>query len=80
YRMKVELPDVALSHTTIYQRIANDKVQGGSLYKDLPRFGKRRCKGGKRKAGRSLIPNRVDISERPEIVDLRSRLGDWEGD
>ena len=27
-----------------------------------------------------LIPNRVDITERPEVVDLRSRLGDWEGD
>ena len=39
-----------------------------------------RCKGGKRKAGRSLIPNRVDITERPEVVELRSRLGDWEGD
>ena len=50
------------------------------MYKKLPRFGKRRCKGGKRKAGRSLIPNRVDISERPEVVELRSRLGDWEGD
>lgn len=79
-RMKVEVPDIALSHTTVYKRIAADKTRGGSLYKDLPRYGKRRCKGGKRKAGRSLIPNRVDIKERPEIVNLRSRVGDWEGD
>jgi transposase, IS30 family len=79
-RMKVEVPDIALSHTTVYNRIADEKARGGSLYKDLPRFGKGRCKGGKRKAGRSLIPNRTDITERPEVVDLRSRLGDWEGD
>ena len=79
-RMQVEVPDIALSHTSVYNRIADDKARGGSLYKDLPRFGKRRCKGGKRKAGRSMIPNRVDITERPDVVDLRSRVGDWEGD
>ncbi len=79
-RMRREVPHIALSHTTVYSRIVDDKARGGTLYKDLPRFGKRRCKGGKRKAGRSLIPNRVDITERPEVVELRSRLGDWEGD
>ena len=26
------------------------------------------------------IPERVDISERPSVVDEKSRLGDWEGD
>ncbi|TMO73885.1 IS30 family transposase, partial [Pseudoalteromonas sp. S3776] len=75
YMMKIEVPEITLSHTTIYSRISSDKAQGGSLYKKLPRFGKRRCKGGKRKAGRSLIPNRVDITERPEVVELRSRVG-----
>ena len=79
-RMKIEVPESTISHTTVYKRIAANKTQGGTLYKDLPRHGKRRRKGGKRKAGRSLIPNRVDIAERPEVVDLRSRLGDWEGD
>ena len=79
-RMKVEVAEIALSHTSIYRRITDNKAQRGSLYKKLPRFGKRRCKGGKRKAGRSLIPNRVDITERPEVVELRTRLGDWEGD
>ena len=55
-RMKIEVPEITLSHTTIYSRIAEDKASGGTLHKKLPRFGKRRCKGGKRKAGRSLIP------------------------
>ena len=52
------------------------------LYTRLPRFGKKRWKGGKRhrKAGVAIIPNRVDISSRPEVVEQRSRLGDWEGD
>lgn len=27
-----------------------------------------------------MIPNRVDIAERPAIVASKSRLGDWEGD
>ena len=80
YRMKIETPDIAISHTTVYSRIAEDKAQGGVLYKSLPRFGKSRWKGGKRKAGRSAIPDRTDITKRPSVVELRSRLGDWEGD
>ena len=31
-------------------------------------------------AGRGLIPDRTDISERPAIVARKTRLGDWEGD
>ncbi len=71
-----------LSHTTIYRRIEENRLQGGNLYRHLPRFGKTRWKGGKRskKAGVRLIPERVDIAERPDVVDARERLGDWEGD
>jgi transposase, IS30 family len=78
--MRLETPKIALSHRTIYQRIREDKANGGSLYKRLPRFGKTCCKGEKHKAGRSMIPARVDISQRPKIVEQRCRLGDWEGD
>ena len=80
YRMKLELPDIAVSHTTIYRLIEQDKINGGELYRELPRFGKARWKGGKRKAGRSMIPDRKDITERPAIIEQRVRLGDWEGD
>ena len=79
-RMAIELPEIALSHTTIYRRIAKNKEKGGNWYKLLPRHGKNRWKGGKRQAGRSLIPERIDISERPDIVEHRQRMGDWEGD
>ncbi|MDE9553744.1 IS30 family transposase, partial [Xenorhabdus bovienii] len=80
YRMRLECPEIALSHSTLYRRIREDRDAGGALYKRLPRFGKTRWKGGKRKAGQSHIPNRVDISQRPAIVDKRARIGDFEGD
>ncbi|MCK5892924.1 MAG: hypothetical protein KAG53_00665 [Endozoicomonadaceae bacterium] len=58
--MDSEVSDIALSHTTIYKRIAANKAHGGSLYKNLPRCGKKRCcKGGKRQAGRTMIPKRI---------------------
>ncbi|MGV7961489.1 IS30 family transposase [Photorhabdus tasmaniensis] len=79
-RMRLECPVIILSHTTIYRRIHEDRRAGGFLYQRLPRFGKRRWKGGKRKAGRSLIPNRVDISQRLAVVEKRTRVGDFEGD
>lgn len=82
-RMDVECPTSRrLSHMTIYRRIDENRRRGGMLYTRLPRFGKKRWKGGKRyrKAGVAIIPDRVDISCRPEIVEQRSRLGDWEGD
>jgi IS30 family transposase len=81
-RMALEKKHTPLSHVTIYRRIEEDKQQGGQLYRKLPRYGKKRWKGGKRgrNAGAKLIPNRVDISERPAIVETRTRLGDWEGD
>ena len=31
-------------------------------------------------AGVSLIPNLVDIDERPNCVDLKEEVGHWEGD
>ena len=82
-RLKIETqPFEQLSHSTIYRRIEEDRQQGGKLYCKLPRFGKKRWKGGKRnkKAGVRMIPDRIDISERPPVVDGRTRIGDWEGD
>jgi IS30 family transposase len=37
-------------------------------------------KGHSRKHQKSHIPNRVSISERPEVVNKRKRIGDWEND
>ena len=42
--------------------------------------GKKPNKKGKSHAGRGHIPGRVDISERPAIVEEKVRIGDWEAD
>lgn len=71
--------DIQISHESIYRYIYADKRAGGKLYKHLRRQKKRR----KRLGGRDLrgkIHDRVSIEQRPEIVDQRSRLGDWEVD
>lgn len=76
-RLKAE--GIRVSHESIYQYIKEDKRQGGSLYKNLRINGKRRYRR-RVKAGRTKIPERVDIEERPEVVDQRARYGDWEAD
>jgi IS30 family transposase len=69
-----------ISHETIYQRILEDKNAGGNLYTHLRCKKKRKKRYGTGKSMRGGIPNRVDIEERPTIVDSRKRTGDWEGD
>ena len=69
-----------LSHERIYQYIWEDKRNGGSLYKHLRQRGKKRNKRGNKTAGRGLIPNRIGIEKRPEIVDAKQRVGDFEVD
>jgi transposase, IS30 family len=71
---------IKLSHERIYQMIWQDKRDGGNLWRSLRRRGKRYNKRAGKNAGRGLIPNRTDISERPAIVARKARLGDWEGD
>ena len=72
---------IVISYESIYRHVRADRVTGGELYKKLRHGGKKYKKrvAGK-KAGRGCIPNRVDISERPEIIEKKSRIGDWEGD
>ena len=60
--------------------IWDDKRDGGNLWCCLRRRGKRYNKRAGKNAGRGLIPNKIDISERPAIVARKTRLGDWEGD
>jgi IS30 family transposase len=69
-----------ISHESIYQHILKDKKMGGDLYKNLRRSGKKYNKRLGKTAGRGLIPNRVDITQRPKEVDAKIRVGDFEGD
>jgi IS30 family transposase len=66
-----------VSVRTLYNYIATDKEFGGNLYKLLPRKGKRYKYRGIQK---TVIKNRVDISLRPKVVELKSRIGDLEAD
>jgi transposase, IS30 family len=69
-----------VSHERIYQHVWQDKSEGGFLYKFLRHHGKKYNKRSGKNAGRGLIPHRVDISQRPAIVEEKSRIGDWETD
>jgi IS30 family transposase len=72
--------NLLISHESIYRYVWRDKKDGGDLYKNLRQRGKKRNKRGNKKAGRGLIPNRIGIELRPAEVDLKKRVGDWEGD
>ncbi len=66
----------------IYQFVYEDAKHGGDLWEHLPRAKrkrKRRCpRDDTRRRGH--IPNQRRIDQRPDIVETRDRLGDWEGD
>jgi len=71
---------LSISHTRIYQFVYSNRANGGELYTHL-RFhhtGHRRVQYGcKYKGG---IKDRVSISQRPDVVDEKTRQGDWEID
>ncbi len=73
---------IKLHHETIYQYILSDKRSGGDLYMHLRHQKKtyRKRYGSAHPRNRSGIPNRTDIDDRPEVVNARERVGDWEAD
>jgi len=68
-----------ISPEWIYQYILRDKQTGGDFYQYL-RCQKQRKKRYGRPDRRGQIKGRVSIDERPELVNERSRIGDWEAD
>jgi IS30 family transposase len=71
--------DTSVSHEWVYQHVYLDKRVGGDLHKHLRCQKKRRKRVGAYDR-RGKIPNQVSIEDRPEIVEQRKRIGDWEGD
>ena len=71
---------VKLHHETVYQYIYADKEKGGGLYLHLRVASKPYRKRYGSYDSRGKIKNRVDIDDRPAVVDRRNRVGDWEGD
>lgn len=70
----------SISAETIYRHIWSDKRAGGKLFQHLRHRGKKYNKRGAKNAGRGLIPGRIDIDQRPAIVEEKERIGDWEID
>ncbi|MCU7895389.1 MAG: IS30 family transposase [Candidatus Thiodiazotropha sp. (ex Lucinoma aequizonata)] len=71
---------LSLHHETVYGLVYEDKAAGGDLYNHLRVASKPYRKRYGHYDRRGKIKNRVDIDERPAIVESRCRIGDWEGD
>ena len=71
---------IKISHETIYKYIWADQKNGGDLYKHLRQPNHKYRKRYGSKTRHSRIKDQVSIDLRPDIVDTRSRIGDWELD
>jgi IS30 family transposase len=72
--------NIFISHETIYQFIWQNKKNGGDLYLYLRHASKKRKKRYGKKDHRGQIKDRISIDQRPQIVDEKERIGDWEID
>lgn len=71
---------LCISHETIYRHIRWDKRVGGDLWRHtriMSKFGRKRYRSHD---SRGVLPGKRLIGERPPEVELRRRLGHWEGD
>jgi IS30 family transposase len=74
------LTGVRISHTTIYRWIWSDLERAAQLKGFLRIACRPRRKPYGKPSKRGQIPGRVSIDDRPAVVELRDRIGDWEGD
>lgn len=77
-RLKRDFGTTIISFKSIYKWIYSAYGQAYADY--LPSHRCRPKKRRKKKSKRQLIPNRTWIDDRPEIINDRQRLGDFEGD
>jgi IS30 family transposase len=86
-RIKIDLEET-LSHEAIYQYIYHQVSNGSNETRrdceDLRPYLRRRRRirtpRSSRRCQRVLKPYGTSIEERPDVVNLRKRIGDWEGD
>lgn len=72
-----------VSYERIYWHVWRNKIDGGNLYRHLRRGGRRYRRFGARfdfTRRKAPVSGRVDIGQRPAIVEEKSRVGDWELD
>ena len=75
------LKKVSVSHEQIYEYIYEGEGQWEGWYRYLHRKRyKRQKQKGRKKQAKTLIKERIPISERPAIINNRLRYGDWESD
>ena len=79
-RLKQEHGYAVISHETIYAYIYDKRAGDERLYLHLSRKRRYRQPRVTRKHRQGPIPNRIDISERPEEIANRETFGHWEGD
>jgi IS30 family transposase len=72
--------ELKISHETIYKYIWPDKKTGGTLYKHLRKSHRKHRKRYGTNQLRGRIVGQVSIDLRPAIVDIKTRIGDWEID
>ena len=73
--------ELYLNQESIYQFIYSLEGRKQNLRRHLRRSHRlRRKKNGRKHHQDIRIPNRVDISKRPKIVEKRKQFGHWEGD
>ena len=77
-RLAEEEGKSVVSHQTIYGYL--NGLERSHPHRQAMRRRGRRYRSRKDRPTRSRIPNRVPISERPKVVALRKRFGDWELD
>lgn len=67
-----------ISHVSIYKWIRQDREQGGGYHKHLRQSKRRRRRKKGSLANYFSVPGKVSIKDRPQIVERRQRIGDWE--
>jgi transposase, IS30 family len=71
---------LSISHESVYRHIYKDRQCGGTIWQSLRCQKKKKKRYGSGHGRRGQIIGKRPIIERPEIVDKRLRIGDWEGD
>lgn len=82
-KLKLDYPHdnrMRISIETVYRWVYQEATAGGQLFHHLCRCHHKRRRQHRYGTGRGLIPGRVSIHVRPEIVASKYRYGDWEGD
>jgi len=71
---------ISLSYETVYRYVYANQRSGGRLYKSLRHQNKKYTKRSSQYKSRGQIKDRVNISERPKVVEDKTRFGDFEVD